>query len=169
MVGANPVHHDRQPALVGGCSQNRLDLDCPVRWRSQLADTAIPAADDFPFDIGRDLPRGLVQVDLAETDEPAGMCGDRGIEFLPRSPVAVPTLGPAADRLAQHPHLAPEAGQVGGSLWMRPGAEEHGAIGSRLVQQGDVTVHRIVDMAVRIDDQRTLLVRAAECGRWDQC
>ena len=169
MVGANPVHDDRQPALVGGCPQNRLDLDCPVRWRSQLADTAIPAADDFAFDAGRDLPRGLLQVDLAETDEPAGIRGDRGIEFLPRGPIGAGTIGPAVDRLAQHPHLAPEPGQVGGPLWMWPGAEEYGAVGSRLVQQGDVAVHGIVDMAVRIDDQRTLLVRAAECGRWDQC
>ncbi|BDH07362.1 hypothetical protein HEK131_45890 [Streptomyces seoulensis] len=45
---------------------------------------------------------------------------------------------------------------------MRTGAEEHGAVDSRLVQQGDVTVHGVVDMAVRVEDQRVLLVGAGD-------
>ncbi|GAB3369946.1 hypothetical protein GCM10027360_41420 [Amycolatopsis echigonensis] len=42
---------------------------------------------------------------------------------------------------------------------MRPGREQYGAVNAGFVQQGEVLVHWVVDVAVGIDDQRELPVR----------
>ncbi len=159
-----PVHDHRQPTVIGGRSQNWLDAIRPLRRRGQLTDTPEAPADDLPLDSHLDLLGRLIQPDLAEADEAIGVRRTRRREFLPRGPVAVRTAGTSADRLVQHAHLAPEGGQIGGPLGMRQSTEEHRAVHSCLVQQGDVTVHGVVDMAVRIDDQRILLVRTGVGG-----
>lgn len=42
---------------------------------------------------------------------------------------------------------------------MRPGREQNGTVGSGLVQQGEMLVHGVVDVAVGINDHQKLPVR----------
>ncbi|MBE1497214.1 hypothetical protein H4696_004314 [Amycolatopsis lexingtonensis] len=123
-----PVHVDRQPAVVGGRPQHRLDGGRSPGRRGQLADAVEPERDQV-LDVGGRLG----QVGLAETEEPVRVGGHSGLE------------------------LPPQRGVIGGAFGVRPGAEQHGPVHPGLVEQGEVVAHRVVDVAVRIDDQRCSL------------
>ncbi|MEV5962372.1 hypothetical protein AB0L70_11455 [Kribbella sp. NPDC051952] len=153
------MHDDRQSAVVGCGLEDRLDAGSLSRPRSQLTDASVAASNKlFPDDRGNLVGR-QIEVDLAEAHEAVGVRGDRGIEFLPGRDVRRTAAGAAADSLGQDAEFASEARKIGGALGMWPCAEQHSPVHVGLVEQGNVSLNWIVDMAVGVDDQLILLIR----------
>ncbi|MFF4183494.1 hypothetical protein ACFYZ9_09915 [Streptomyces sp. NPDC001691] len=111
-----------------------------------------PASDDVPLDRRGDLRGGKVRAHGPEPDEPLRVSGQGVVQLLSCDAESIVRITLAGQRPVQGTHLVAQRIEAGGPLGVRTGPEEHGPVHPRLVQEPEVDVHRVVHMAVGVDD-----------------